>query len=290
MIDPSVYKIYVPSGNESYRSFIEIDGVENLNIEHPINLNNPYILGGEYSSYLINSPNEVSVSFERSYVEKDPLILYTGNLSIDRLFICNGNQFLKINCLYMQQYTIAFSVGSLPKISNKFISYGNSPEFSNFLSLNDNSYVSAPIKNSEIMIPKLNSIFTDGDFYSNIFLKQNYKGEIIHNIYGFQYSVSIQRIPYYSVGSLQPKNIETITPYQINLTINSKASSKYKNDCLIKIKNDCFLNFCIGVSGDGVGNICYYCIQNAIMTNFSSQITSQNTLEITRNFIGNYGI
>jgi hypothetical protein len=289
MIDPSFYKVYYLNQDSSEKKFIEVGGVENLSIDTNLSLNDPYVLGGIYSAYQINAPIQTSLSFDRSFVECDLLYSFTGSDPVNQLFIYNGNQYYKMQCLYLQQYSAAFSVGSLPKLNNKFISYGYGVENSDFLKL-DTPKLNAKIETSKCFIPRLNSISLSGDDYSNKFLKVNSNNDSIHNLYSFEYRLSANRNPFYSIGSLHPDCVESITPFQIFLTVNSKASSKYKNDTQINIKNNDFLNFSISVTGTGDGQSFNFCIQNAIMYSCSSEMSNQNTLQIKREFLGYYGI
>lgn len=285
MIDPSIYKIYYLSGSGTCAKFYEINGVENLNIDQNLNFNNPYVLGGIESAYQINMPDEVTLSFDRSFVQVDPLFQFTGLDPINQIFIYNGNQYFKMQCLYMQQYSAAFSVGDLPKINSKFISYGYDVAQTNSLQEGLSPNIQVAKYCTETLIPKIDSISITGDSTSMNYLKTTNNGQAVHNIYSFEYNLGIQRTPYYSVGSFYPKNVSTNTPYQVSLTINSKATSNYRNDKMPYIVSDIdsYLNFCLMIC-----NVSYL-IQKARMVSSSAQISSQNTLEIKRNFIGYYG-
>jgi len=186
----------------------------------------------------------------------------------------------------MQQYSAAFSVGDLPKINSKFISYGYDVTQANFLQEGLSPNIPIAKYCTETVIPRINSISITGDSTSMNYLKITNNSQPVHNVYSFEYNLSIQRTPYYSVGSFYAKNVSTNTPYQVSLTINSKATSNYKNDKTPYIASDIdsYLNFCLMIC-----NVSYL-IQKARMVSSSAQISSQNTLEIKRNFIGYYGV
>jgi hypothetical protein len=196
--------------------------------------------------------------------------------------------------LFLNNYSAAFSVGDLPKINTRFVSYGEDLIRSSDLILSESPFINYQTFSGQTLIPKLNSIYLtgyNGNDSSLKYLKTNLvTEEEIHNIYGFDFNLEINRIPYYSVGSKYPVEVSPIYPYKITANINSKASSKYKNDIFPEYLNtDDYLNFRILVSKDNL-NFIDFPVTKAKMHSAAMEFSSQNTLEIKRSFVGHYGI
>jgi hypothetical protein len=281
MIDPVNYKIYFYSGTLIDGGFIEIDGVNNLSFSKNISVSEAYFLGGLEAAKNINAPQEIQLSFDRSFVQKDYFLNYTGKDPILKFFVYDGSQYYEMSNMYLKSYSAAFSVGDLPKINTTFISYGTDIQESETLRLGVNNPVYTSIKH-EVDIPNLDSIYITGDFDDNF--KSKYK------IFGFDYNIEMNRQVYYSVGSAEPVEVSTILPLRITSSINSKVSSVSKNLAYPNFvnPNEKYLTFDIVVSGSGY--LFNLPMKKATLVNMESQFSSQNTLEIKRNFIGYHGL
>jgi hypothetical protein len=275
MIDPSLYKVYYLSG-VSTKKLIELNGINNLSINENISFEPSVLLGGLAASSSINSPKQIELTFDRTYTEKDPLINYTGNNFIEKLFVYNGSQYYEISNPYLRNYSAGFSVGDLPKISTSFTSIGEDVVLSN----------TAPnleiIKlNSEFSAIKLCSIFISGINQQNSF-KENF------NIFSFDYSINLNRQPYYTVGNCRPIEVNLILPLEISVSINSKLPNNSINHEMVQDKYSKFTNFDIIVSGQY--SMFSLPFRNGKLINTSVQLASQNTIEIKNNYLGYYGL
>lgn len=274
MIDPSNYKIYYY--DSLFQNRTEIDGVNNFSVEKNMSFNEDFMLGGIYGPNLINAPQQISLTFDRSYMQIDPILSYTGTGFISAFEFLDGNQFYKISNAYLVSYSAGFSVGELPKIGTRFISYGG-----DMIQSETNAYTTNVLQ-MDSDIPKLNSItisgLNDGNFKKN------------NNIFSIEYNVNINRQPFYSVGSTQPTEVNSILPLQISVSINSKASQNGKFHDLPQYftqdKNN--VEFDILISGSsGIFNLP---LRKGKLISTDINISSQNTLEIKSNFRGYYGL
>ena len=274
MIDPSNYKIYYY--DSLFQNRTEIDGINNFSVEKGISFNSDFMLGGIYGPNLINAPQQINLTFDRSFMQADPLLSYTGSGFISAFEFLDGNQFYKISNAYLLSYSAGFSVGELPKINTRFISYGGD------LTQSETNTYPANILQMNSDIPKLNSItisgLEDGDFKKN------------NNIFSIEYNININRQPFYSVGSVQPTEVGSILPLEISASINSKAAQKGKSYDLPQYftqdKNN--VEFDILISGsNGIFNLP---LRKGKLVSTDINISSQNTLEIKSNFRGYYGL
>lgn len=275
MIDSSFNKFYYQSGYSS--DAIELNGIENISIEKTISLNEQFLLGGYNASSQINSPSQIELNFSRSFVESDGIFNLTGKDPINNAFLYNGSIYYSLKDLYLNNYSVGFSVGELPKISVKFTSYGGNVEQVNSMTYNGNSYAK---KITNLDIPSLGSISITGS--SSAALKN------IYNIFSFDYSLDINRQAYYTIGSLNPTEVCEILPIKINFSVNSKIKKESDIIDMPVINDNKLLNFYISVSGKY--NTFSFPITRANLISTQIQNSSSNTLEIKRNFIGFYGL
>jgi hypothetical protein len=274
MIDSSFNKFYYQSGYSL--DAIELNGLENISIEKTISLNDQFLLGGYNVSSQINSPQQIDLNFSRSFVESDGMLNLTGKDPINNAFLYNGSIYYYLKNLYLNSYSIGFSIGELPKISTKFTSYGEDIAQVNSINYNGAAYTK---KINFLDIPTLGSISITG--YSSELLKN------IYNIFSFDYSLDINRQAYYTIGSLTPTEVCEILPIKINFSVSSKV--KKESDIIhIPSTNSNLFNFYISVSGKY--SVFSLPITRANLISTQIQDSSSNTLEIKRNFIGSYGL
>lgn len=269
MKDSSSQKFYYQDGN----NFISLNGINNLSLDKSMSLNEHFMLGGIESSTSINAPQQVEVSFDRSFIKYDELFKFTGSNPISKAFIYNGDRFYGLNNLYLNTYSVGFSVGELPKINTKFTSYGST--------IDQNSYPQGNIieYTNDLDIPKLDSITITGD--------SSYELKNIYNIFSFDYTLDINRQVFYGVGSESALNVVEILPIKINFSINSKLKNEQNEIDIANIKQN-NLNFDISVSGKNQNMI--FPIRKAQLMSSSVGLSNLNTLEIKRQYIGYYGI
>lgn len=285
MTDPSLISFFYSDGTYSSANlnYKNVLGINDLSISNSISFEDSPFLGAKSIFSLPNSACQFNISFNRSFICTDPLLNYTGSYPIEKSYLsCIGDNKRIVFCnLYLTNYSVGFSVGELPIINTKFISYSN---------LNYHNYtpfgadlLSTEIINSSIDVPKLGGISIVGTCSNEI--------TNLHNIFSFDYSLEIKREPYYSIGSCFP-NVQTIFPIIINFSVNSKIYDKtISNNTWPKYQmapNLKYYNFDISVVGSTQST--YFPIRNATLVSSEIQYQSTNSPEIKRNFIGYYGI
>jgi len=269
MNDPSLHKLYYKSGS----SYQELFGVNNLSLSKSTSFSEQYLLGGIYSATQVNAPEQVDLSFDRSFINYDDILQYTGTAPLNDIYIYNGFKFYYIKDAYLNSYSAGFSVGELPRISTKFISYGSELlEASSIPSMTSQAF--------PYDVPKLGSIFLNGTD-SNLLTS-------IHNIFSFDYSLEINRQVFFSIGS-KAAQICPILPIKINFSLNSKLKSETDSlsNSFSKIAQKNY-NFDISISG-AISTMSFP-IRNAQLVSSEITMSSNNTLEVKRQFLGYYGL
>lgn len=286
MIDPSKYKIYYLSGDMYNGRIVELDGINNLIIQRQLSFDNTYAIGGVENALGLNSPKQIEISFDRSYMQKDPLINFTGSSPVLSFWIHNGDGFLSMSNFYLTSYSAAFSVGDLPKISTRFLSFGEDIRYSTVgptYLYNVNNLIKM---SNDLDVPKLNSISISGLYTDNGIQTDPKKN---FNIFSFDYNLSINRQPFYSVGSLTPTEVSLILPIKMNSSINYKLPERATDlNQIASSQPPLKINFDIVVSGSK--SIFKLPFRNGILTDNEIKLSSQNTIDYKLNLEGLYGL
>jgi len=269
MNDSNIQKFYYQSGDK----LIALNGLNDLTVNNNISFAEHFMLGGVESSIQINAPQQIEVSFNRSFIAYDDLFKYTGSNPISKVYIYNGDRFYYLNNLYLNTYSASFTVGDIPKISTKFILYGSQMYQDSYPSLDIIDYV------DNIDIPKLNSISITGTSADKI--------KNLYNIFSFDYNLEVNRQPYYNIGSEDVSEVCEILPIKINFSITSKIKDENNKIDSIEIMQD-NLNFDISVSGSL--QTMSFPVRKAQLMSTELIMSNSNTLDFKRNFIGYYGL
>lgn len=234
MIDSSYHCIYLCLNN----SLIFLDGINSISVTKSTSYDNGLFLGGSDMPLSINQPDQISVSIDKSFVEHDPIKSLTGSGKIDYLYYSDGIRYLQFKNLYMNNMQVSFTVGDLPKVNFTLSSYnGYMTELGNF-------NTSSAIKFDK-NIPKLNSIYISS---INPYVLDLIKNNIY--MYSMDYSVNINRQPYYSIGSYEEVEVCEILPIQVSASITSKQKiSTTFNQLMLIDYQTVFYDFDINISG-----------------------------------------
>jgi hypothetical protein len=250
--------------------FKELHGVNNLSLTKSTSYADQYLLGGLTSSISVNQPEQLELSIDRSFIGIDDIFNFTGANPITKINIIYGDGKYSLRDLYLNLYSIGFSVGELPKINTKFTSYGGELFYPEDELENTN-------QNFIHDLPKLGSIFIKESGIPYI---------VSNNIFSFDYSVEMNRQPYFSIGK-KIADVTSILPLKINLSINSKLTKGQlsSNVGFSKITDQNY-NFNISVSGSGY--LMNFPITNSRLISSEVVVSSDNTAEIKTQFLGYY--
>lgn len=277
MTDPSLINFYYSNEVFPAGTYQRLRGINNLTISDSKSFNEPYLLGGSPSLIFPNAPAEFNLSFDRSFISKDALFPFTGLRPMKNAYIKNGDSTtVTFLCdLYLTNYSAGFSIGELPVINTKFVSYSCEQKIDTV------NKISAVSEGSfALQIPTLSSITIAGPSSNEI--------NINNNIYSFDYSLEIKREPFFSVGQYNPY-VQTILPIIINFSVNSKVYSSLSEKYIPKYQSVGLYNFQVCVC-HGVNDGTSFPITNATLISTDIQYSSTNTTEIKRTFRGYYGI
>lgn len=272
MIDTSFNKFYYVNNKNNIKCLVYVDGANNISLSNSIQYTNPFILGGYQNSYLINSPRQIELSFNRNLIKIDELINFTGCNFIEKAYLLRDKYYYQIDNLYLTNYSASFTVGDIPQINTKFVSYDSKVSYIDHI----DEYGNLFYEDNYFDIIKLDSIKISGDYGS---LKLT---NLINQI---DYSININRQPMYGVGT-ESAYIQSIYPIEINLSISSIASSTEFKEIQPEIISKEF-NFSILVSG--VSGMMNFPAKNMKNTSNQISLTENNMFQTKNNFLGYVG-
>ena len=271
MNDPYKQRLYYAQNSTN---FCSLSGITNISIAKNISYADSYSLGGVCSPLQINAPTQVEINLEFDLVQRNDFLQYTGVNSIC-FNIFNGSNYVYVPNLYLDSYSAQFTVGSIPKVNAKFVSY--------FGEIINSSAPTTIIQNPfSIEIPNLNSICLSGLTLSTNGILNN------QNIYSFTYSANSKRCVFYDTNITNP-DVILIMPIVTSATINSKFIGAAVDESTVSTINPTrTLNFYIVNSNTTSTGI--FPITNSSLISSDFRYSSSNFLELKRDYLGYYGI
>jgi hypothetical protein len=279
MYDPSRQKLlYAEDGS----NFYSLSGINSFSISSNVSIKDPFLLGGNHSSLQVDSPTQIEVNIDFDLIQNNSFLKYTGSSPIS-FFICGGSTYGHlIKNLYLNNYSINLTPGDLPKVSTKFIAYGECILYSGAFSS------TTVTETNSIEIPKLGSLIISGtDTMTPTWINPTY-----YQVYSVNYSITSPRCIIYNATSNTP-DIVSIKPLIINSVINSKILESTAASVVNYYNNptitpDYFLNFFIIKMGTYY-NTCFPSLNSRIISH-EIRMSSSNFLELKREYLGYYGI
>ena len=271
MYDPYRQRLYYTQNSITYCS---LSGITNISIAKNISYADSYSLGGVCSPLQVNAPTQVEINLEFDLVQRNDFLQYTGaNPICFKIF--NGLNHVYVPNLYLDSYSAQFTVGSIPKVNAKFISYcGEMLHSSAPAIITENPFA--------IEIPNLNSISLSGlSLFTDGILNNQ-------NIYSFTYSANSKRCVFYDTYLTNP-DVILILPIVTSATINSKFIGAAVNESTVSAINPTrTLNFYIVNSNTTSTGM--FPITNSSLISSDFRYSSSNFLELKRDYLGYYGI
>jgi hypothetical protein len=273
MIDSSLHCVYLCLNN----SLISLDGINSISINKSTSYDNGIFLGGQDMPLSLNQPDQISISIDKSFVEHDPIQSLTGSGKIDYLYYSDGLRYIEFKNLYMNNMQASFTVGDLPKVNFTLSSYNG--HMVQLGSVNTSNKITF-----EKNIPKLDSIFISS---SNAQVANLIKTNIY--MYSIDYSVNINRQPYYSVGSYEEVEVCEILPIQVSASITSKEKINLTfTPLLLAEYQTMFYDFDINIKGSGT-SITSFPMRKTKFISFDKKSNSNGFADIKYNFNGLIG-
>lgn len=286
MNDYSKYKFYIKNNSDSRVHLI--DGIENLEIKKVIASENSSLLGQSDSIKYINSPIESLLSLQRSILNRDELLNYTGNSGMNA-YLYDGNANYEIKGIsYLSKYSINFTIGDIPKANYEIVNFGNinanyntynSDNFNKnydgkkYLPYNINSELAINSNSHELPTIKLGDLMLSGFPYND------------YSVYSIQYTATMSRLPLYSIGSVEPTIVHSILPINVEVSLNAKIKNEKQGSYFEKNHYESQEEIGFSIYNCNATNNFYH-IRCARLTETYMKVSNSSTSDIILNFKG----
>ena len=281
MFDPSKHQLYYNTNTSSYSTvYIPISGLTDFSISSSNSFSDLFFLGGNTVPNTFNSQSNIEINLSYDLVQQNDLMKFTGIDSYTNFRIYNGCRYFGVDNLFLNRYSINMTVGELPKVNASFLSYGACILESQTVTTTQNQFV--------FDIPSLKSFKISGN-QASIFSG-------CADIYSFQYSLSMNRTPYYDFNALTPNCVVLNLPIVIDASINSKLyeGKTLNSDIFFNIKNMSMIAYCnlldFCIINCGLYLNSYFPITCGKIVNSEMKFSNSNTLELKRDIRGYYGL
>lgn len=162
-----------------YLSGILLSGVTSINGGYSIDESPINILGKGYTYPVRQRPLVGDFSISKYYIGQEPLLNYTGDHPISGS-VNYGDKNFGFESGYLTQYSVSASLSSIPTASASISVYGD---------IGSGINASGSISHPPIQIPNQGSISINSEGYQT------------NRVTDFSYTMRIDRIPHYKIGS-----------------------------------------------------------------------------------------
>ena len=243
----------------------EISGLEALNIgyNNSASILNP--LGYSKGVTSISGPTSQQVSFSRNLIYEDPILDYTGVESISGSINYNGGAY-GFTSGFLTSYSVNCAVNSIPKVNTSVVVYDE---------MRSGYSASGSESPPSIYIPSQGSITASCD------------NSTTNRVVGFDYSLTVNRKPYYTIGAEAPIDVSMISPIQYSATVQIEVDDAFLESGYAFLgtgKNSRTVSFSInGRDGDSLQSLS---IPNACLVGERLNASSDGALRLTLNYMG----
>jgi hypothetical protein len=176
----------------------EISGVTDFNGDFDIPFENVDLIGGYFAAEIQGELSR-NISFSRFLIQSDSLRYLTGSAFCSG-FVNYKNYSFGFQSGYLTNYNATCAVGDIASITTDFIVYGN---------------IGGGINHHILPSQHTDNIYVAN--YGNIFVSAN-QGQT-NRITSFDYNISCERVPIFTLGSFNPADVFLKKPLIINLNL-----------------------------------------------------------------------
>jgi hypothetical protein len=254
------------SGQNGSVAARELSGIESLEIGYQNSSEISKPLGYKRGVTTINGPTAQTVSFSRYLIYDDPLLDFTGDgETMKGSFNYDNNASYGFESGYLSSYSVNCAVGSVPKVNANFVVYDEM-----------RSGVSASgTTSTAIYVPSQGSITATCD------------NSTTNRVVGFDYSLTVSKVPYYTIGSEVPVEVKHINPIEYSASVQLEVDDTFLESgysFLGSGKNDRTVSFSInGRNGDVLQSLA---IPNACLVSEQLSSSADGVVGLTLNYMG----
>lgn len=177
----------------------ELSGIDSIDIGYANATNILQPLGFPTGLTVVAGPTEESLSLSRYLVYDDPILAFTGDSCMSGSINYQGKAY-GFDSGYLNNYSVNCAVGNIPRVNASFLVYDE-------MRTGDGADASGAIAAPTLHIPNQGSITVTCD------------NSTTNRVVGFDYSITCNRKPYYTIGSEKAADVKLIPPLNYNATV-----------------------------------------------------------------------
>ena len=212
----------------------------------------------------ISGPTSQEVSFSRNLIYADPILAYTGSKPISGSVNYNGNSY-GFKSGYLTSYSVNCAVNSIPKVNTSVVVYDE-------MSDTVDATGATP---TTIVVPNQGSISATCD------------NSTTNRVVGFDYSLKVNRKPYYTIGAEVPSAVKMISPINYSATVQIEVDDAFLESGFAFLgtgKNSKTVTFTLnGKDGTSIQSLS---IPNACLVGETLNASSEGAIRLTLNYMG----
>jgi len=179
-----------------------LSGIESVDIGYTNSATTTKPLGYAHGTTTIGGAPQQTVSLSRYLVSEDPILPvagggYTGNVNMSGSIEYGGISY-GFQSGYLQNYAINCAVGAIPRVNANIVVYDE---------MRSGYSASGNVAYPDIHIPSQGSITILSDWATT------------NRVIGFDYSVTCNRKPYYTIGSESPVSVTLLPPMEFTASV-----------------------------------------------------------------------
>ena len=253
------------SGEDGSPSARELSGIESLDIGYSNSSNILAPLGTARGLTTVGGATSQTVSFSRNLIYIDPILDFRNPSEVMAgSFNYNNNTSYGFKSGYLSSYSVNCAVGAIPKVNTSFIVYDEMRSGVN----------ATGTTNTSIYIPSQGSITATCDNSTS------------NRVIGFDYSLTVNKKPYYTIGSETPTEVKHINPIQYSASVQMEVDDIFLQSGFdfLNTRENKSVSFSIkGRAGNTLQNLN---IPNASLVSEQLTSSSDGAVRLTLNYIG----
>ncbi len=243
----------------------ELSGIETLDIgyQNSANVINP--LGYQNGVTTIGGPTAQTVSFSRYLIYEDPILSFTGDTAIAASFNYDDNTSYGFESGYLTSYSVNCAVGSIPKVSASLVVYDEMRS----------GYNASGTGALALYIPSQGSITATCD------------NTTTNRVVGFDYSLTSNRKPYYTIGLKGPAEVQHVPPIQYTASVQLEVDTVFMESGYSFLgtgKDSRTVTF--GINGRDGTALQSLSVPNACLVSEQLNASAEGILRLTLNYMG----
>lgn len=244
----------------------ELSGISSVDFSYSNTANILKPLGSKKGLTTVGGGTQQKVSISRHLIYDDPLLDYTGASSMTGNIRYNNLSY-SFSSGYLTNYSVNCAVGSVPKVNASLIVLDE---------LTSSSEVSSEVGSSisNIYIPSQGSISITCD------------NSTTNRVIGFDYSITANRKPHFSIGQESAVDIELIPPLEYAVQVQIEVDESQPQGAFNFLNNRENKTLSFDIDGRGGDDIQALTVPNATLVSESLSASDNGSAVLNLNYIG----